>query len=120
MMTWGDVMTWWRRGVACYALLRYNLSVTTSPWYDVSKGVARYAPTQYTIHNEQYTTHIVRHRLSGKKNAGIPGKVRMTSGEVGGKPCAGDCRRALQTVYVFLTISPLHIQKLIYTFDAIF
>jgi hypothetical protein len=44
----------------------------------------------------------------------------MTSGEVGGKPCAGDCRRALQTVYVFLTISPLHIQKLIYTFDAIF
>jgi hypothetical protein len=49
------------RGVARYALLRYNPfrnnpSVTTSPWYDVSWGVARYAPTQYTIYNTQYAS----------------------------------------------------------------
>jgi hypothetical protein len=88
--TWwrGDVGTWWCgnvgtwrcRGVARYARLRYNPSVTTFPWYDVSKGVARYAPTQtihnkqYTIRNTQYTTRIVGHRLSCKKVDGSPAR----------------------------------------------
>ncbi|MDR1115843.1 MAG: hypothetical protein LBL33_06830 [Tannerella sp.] len=76
--TWGrgNMGTWWCRGVACYAHFRYNPSVTTSPWYNVSKGVARYALTQHITHNTYYSLHtlIVEHRLSCKK--------------VGGKPCA--------------------------------